>query len=42
MELSDPAKAKTALAYNSASDHYQDDALGFWDRAAQGTVARAW
>lgn len=40
MELTDPAKVKTATTYNAAADHFDDEPLGFWDRYGRQTVAR--
>jgi ubiquinone/menaquinone biosynthesis C-methylase UbiE len=34
------AKAKAAATYNAAADHFDDEALGFWDRIGRRTVAR--
>lgn len=36
----EPFKARARDAYNSAADRYDDDALGFWARAGERTVAR--
>jgi ubiquinone/menaquinone biosynthesis C-methylase UbiE len=33
-------KLRTAVTYNAASDHFDDDPLAFWDRAGRGTVER--
>lgn len=34
------AKARAASVYNAAADHFDDPALGFWDRFGQATVDR--
>ena len=36
----EPAKAKAAATYNAASDHFDDEPLGFWDRYGTRTVER--
>jgi ubiquinone/menaquinone biosynthesis C-methylase UbiE len=36
----DPAKLKAQTAYNSASDHFDDEPLAFWARIGSGTVER--
>jgi SAM-dependent methyltransferase len=36
----DPAKLKAQLAYNAASDHFDDEPLAFWARAGSRTVER--
>ena len=36
----DPAKAKALVAYNAASDHFDDEPLAFWARLGGSTVNR--
>lgn len=36
----DPAKLKAQIAYNAASDHFDDEPLAFWARTGSGTVDR--
>jgi ubiquinone/menaquinone biosynthesis C-methylase UbiE len=36
----DPAKLKAQIAYNAASDHFDDEPLAFWARAGRRTVER--
>lgn len=36
----DPAKLKAQTAYNAASDHFDDEPLGFWARTGTRTVER--
>src|SRR5215472_11913985 len=36
----DPAKLKAQTAYNTASDHFDDEPLAFWARIGSGTVER--
>jgi len=38
--ITDPTKLKVAAAYNSASDHFDDTPLAFWDRYGRRTVDR--
>jgi len=41
--LDDPlkrAKAKAAVTYDAAADHFDDEPLGFWERIGRRTVAR--
>jgi len=41
--LNDPlklAKAKAATTYDAASDHFDDEPLGFWERIGRSTVSR--
>jgi ubiquinone/menaquinone biosynthesis C-methylase UbiE len=41
--LDDPlkqAKAKAAATYDAAADHFDDEALGFWERIGRRTVER--
>jgi len=40
LNLTEPAKIKAANTYNSASDHFDDSPLAFWDRYGRGTVER--
>src|SRR5215510_14343196 len=39
-DLTDPAKIKTATTYNSASEHFDDSPLAFWDVSGRSTVDR--
>ena len=38
--ITEPAKLKAATAYNAASDHFDDEPLGFWKRYGERTVER--
>jgi SAM-dependent methyltransferase len=38
--ITEPAKLRAATTYNAASDHFDDEALGFWTRYGERTVAR--
>jgi ubiquinone/menaquinone biosynthesis C-methylase UbiE len=40
LNLDDPAKIKAAAVYNSASDHFDDAPLAFWDVFGRRTVER--
>jgi len=40
MQTTGDAKAKAASTYNSASDHYDDDANSFWERFGRQTIER--
>jgi ubiquinone/menaquinone biosynthesis C-methylase UbiE len=38
--ITEPAKVRAATTYNAASDHFDDEPLGFWERHGERTVAR--
>jgi 2-polyprenyl-3-methyl-5-hydroxy-6-metoxy-1,4-benzoquinol methylase len=38
--ITDPAKLRAATTYNAASDHFDDEPLGFWKRYGERTVER--
>jgi len=38
--ITEPAKLRAATAYNAASDHFDDEPLGFWARYGRRTVER--
>ena len=40
MQTPSDAQAKAASTYNSASDHYDDDANSFWERFGRRTIER--
>jgi ubiquinone/menaquinone biosynthesis C-methylase UbiE len=40
IEKHETEKLKTRTTYNAASDHFDDDALSFWDRYGRRTVER--
>jgi ubiquinone/menaquinone biosynthesis C-methylase UbiE len=40
LNLTDPAKIKAAMTYNSAADHFDDEPLAFWERTGRHTVER--
>ncbi len=39
-DLNESAKARAAETYNSAADHFDDNALGFWNRFGTSTIER--
>lgn len=39
-DAQEAGKIKAQTAYDAASDHYEDEALGFWERYGQRTVDR--
>lgn len=38
--ITDPSKLKAAVTYNAASDHFDDEALSFWNKYGQATIDR--
>jgi SAM-dependent methyltransferase len=38
--ITEPAKLRAATTYNAASDHFDDEPLGFWKRYGERTVER--
>jgi len=38
--IAEPAKLRAATTYNAASDHFDDEPLGFWKRYGERTVER--
>jgi 2-polyprenyl-3-methyl-5-hydroxy-6-metoxy-1,4-benzoquinol methylase len=38
--ITEPAKLRAATTYNAASDHFDDEPLGFWERYGERTVER--
>src|SRR6516225_10845271 len=38
--ITEPAKLKAATAYNAASDHFDDEPLGFWKKYGERTIER--
>src|SRR5262245_4644464 len=38
--ITEPAKLRAATTYNAASDHFDDEPLGFWQRCGERTVER--
>src|SRR5215469_3679295 len=38
--FTDPAKLKAQVAYNAASDHFDDEPLAYWARIGSRTVER--
>ena len=38
--ITEPAKLRAATTYNAASDHFDDEPLGFWGRYGERTVER--
>jgi 2-polyprenyl-3-methyl-5-hydroxy-6-metoxy-1,4-benzoquinol methylase len=38
--ITEPAKLRAATTYNAASDHFDDEPLGFWSRYGERTVDR--
>ena len=40
LTITDPVKIKAAAAYNAAADHFDDEALGVWEKYGGRTVER--
>jgi 2-polyprenyl-3-methyl-5-hydroxy-6-metoxy-1,4-benzoquinol methylase len=38
--ITEPAKLRAATTYNAASDHFDDEPLGFWKRYGERTIER--
>jgi 2-polyprenyl-3-methyl-5-hydroxy-6-metoxy-1,4-benzoquinol methylase len=38
--ITEPAKLRAATTYNAASDHFDDEPLGFWKRYGERTITR--
>ena len=36
----EPTKLKAAMTYNAAADHFDDQALSFWERYGSRTIDR--